>query len=81
MLKTVQERFLQDPQWHLVEDIIKEYVDPLRDILTVDVSKDAEDVKAQVIGRQKAYENLTKFLEDAKIVSKPALIDKKNIFR
>lgn len=80
MPKTIEERFFQDPQWYLVEDAIKEYVEPLRDLLTIDVSKDAEDVKAQVIGRITAYQNLDKFLQDSKIVHKP-LTEIKNTFR
>ncbi len=80
MLNTIQERFFKDPQWHLVEDAIKDYVIPLRDILTVDVTQSAEDVKAQVIGRQLSFKNLERFLQDSKIISKP-LADNKNIWR
>lgn len=80
MHQTLDKRFYQDPEWHKVTDVIINYILPLRDILNVDVSKDAEDVKAQVIARQESFKAMDKFLQEAKFIDKP-LVDNKNIFR
>lgn len=66
------EKLITDPDWGNVERLVQGYVDKMLDMTTIDVSKDAEDVKAQVIGRMKAYESMTNFLADAKIISKPS---------
>lgn len=78
---SIRERFFQDPEWGLVIDEIAKYIDPMRDLLTIDVSKDAEDVKAQVIARQIAFSNLDKFLQDSKVTYKPLSENKPNKFR
>jgi hypothetical protein len=43
----------------------------MRDVLTIDASLDADTVRAEVLSRQLAYKRLDKFLQDAKVVSKP----------
>ena len=79
--KKLHDKFFTDPDWKHVEDIILKYIEPLRDILLVDTSKDSEDVKAQVIARQTSYKNLTKFLSDAKVVTKKLEDNNPNPFR
>jgi hypothetical protein len=79
-LKTVQERFYQDPEWGQVEDLIIEFMTPLLDMSTIDTSQPAENVKAEVIGRRLAYDALSKFVQGSKIVNKP-LPEHKNTFR
>lgn len=73
MPKTVKERFYQDPEWYQVEDIIKEFIAPLIDMSTIDTSQPSENVKAEIIGRKLAYDKLSAFLNQAKIIghSKP----------
>lgn len=73
MPKTIQERFFQDPEWHLVEELIREYINPLLDMSTIDTSQPAEAVKAEIIGRNLAYDSLNKFLEQSKLVGGRAI--------
>lgn len=80
MPKTVQARFYQDPEWHQVEDLIIDYITPLLDMSTIDVTQPAEHVKAEIIGRTLAYDSLSKFVQGSKLVNRQ-LPDYKNIFR
>lgn len=64
-------RFFEDPEWKQVEDMILAHIEPLRDFDTIDLKQPAEHVKAEVIGRMLAYNSLTKFLQDTKLVNRP----------
>lgn len=71
--KILQERFYNDPEWYLVEELIQDFVKPLLDMSTIDTHQPAEHVKAEIIGRTLAHERLTSFLEQSRLVghSKP----------
>lgn len=80
-LKTVQERFYSDPEWYQVEEIIMEFINPLRDMSTIDTKQPSENVKAELIARTLAYDSLIKFVQESKLVNKPLSDNKQNIFR
>jgi len=64
-------RFFEDPEWKSVEDMILNYIEPLKDFDTIDLKAPAENVKAEVIGRMLAYNSLKKFLDETKLVNRP----------
>ncbi len=81
-MKTIPKRFLQDPDWYQVEELVLEFINPLRDLSTIDVTQPAEHVKAEVIGREMAYESLIGFVRSSGIIRSDKLIDnKENIFK
>ena len=61
-------KFFQDPDWILVEEMINDYIDPLRDVSTIDTNRPADAVMAEVAGRKLTVEKLTTFLRDARII-------------
>ncbi len=63
-------RFFEDPEWKNVEDMILKYIEPLHDFNTIDLKQPAEHVKAEIIGRMYAYNSLTDFLRDTKLVNR-----------
>ncbi len=63
-------KFFNDPDWGLVEEMINEYIEPLRDISTIDLDRGADAVMADVAGRQKAYDGMVSFLRDCRILRK-----------
>lgn len=65
------EKFLQDPEWAKIEEMVQGYCDEQLDMTTVDTSQPAEHVKAEIIGRVIAYNSMQKFLSDSKIISNP----------
>lgn len=67
------QKFTQDPDWVLVEELIHEYIEPLRDISTIELNRGADAVMADVAGRQKAYEGMTKFLRECRILGRVAI--------
>lgn len=81
-MKTIPKRFLDDPEWGQVEEVINEFIVPLLSIRDIDVSMPAEDVKAEVIGKLKAYEALEGFITSRGLVRSSKLTEnKENIFR
>ena len=81
-LQELQKAFFEDPRWSGVEELIQDYIDPLLDMRQIDVSKDAEDVKAQVIGRIAAYDRLDEFLKHIGLTKRQkAEISKTNPYR
>lgn len=64
------QKFFSDPDWAQVEDLILKYIEPLKDMNTLDLSQPAEHVKAEVIGRVLAYNKLADFLSETGIVQK-----------
>ena len=77
-LEDLRKRFFEDPQWALLDQLIREYIDPLKDMDDVDTNQPAEHVKAEIIGRKMTYDRLDKFLTDAQIVKGRALKEKTN---
>jgi hypothetical protein len=67
-LRTV---FFEDPRWSGVEELVREFIEPLLDMNTIDTTQDGETVRAEVIGRKLAYKTLNDFLNQAKIVGSP----------
>lgn len=81
-MRTIPKRFLDDPEWGQVEEVISEFIVPLLSIRDIDITKPAEDVKAEVIGKLKAYEALEGFITSKGLVRSSKLAEnKENIFR
>ena len=63
------DRIIQDPEWGKIESLIQEYAEEQLNIRTIDLKQPAEHVKAELVGRINAYNSMTQFLQDTKIVS------------
>ncbi len=81
-MKTIPKRFQEDPDWYQVEEVISEFITPLLSIRDIDITKDAADVKAEVIGKLKAFEALEGFIRSKGLVRSSALAEnRENIFK
>ncbi len=74
-IKLIKEHFLSDPSWHLVEELIRSYIDPLQSCLSIRADMSNDEIATEVRGRQIAYQALDKFLVDAGI-AKPRINSK-----
>lgn len=68
--KVLQQKFYSDPSWKDIEKKILDYITPLLDLTTVNMTQSAENVKVEIKGRMIAHETLTKFLNDTGIIRK-----------
>ncbi len=76
------QRFLQDPEWYKMEELILSHIKPLLDITTIDTNQPAEHVKAEIIGRNLHYNALAAFLRSSGIIRENKLSEnKENIFK
>lgn len=57
-------KFFLDPDWPLVENILKEYIEPLKLIKNIDLKQDSAAVHAELKANLVASEALEKFLSD-----------------
>lgn len=64
-------KFTQDPDWALVQDLMKGHLAPLLDVTSIDASRSNDEIASEVRGRQMTIASLSKFLNDAGIVSGP----------
>lgn len=81
-MRTIPKRFLQDPDWHQVEELVMEFLQPLLDLSTIDKTQPAEHVKAELIARAMSYEALIGFVRSSGIVRENKLPENKpNIFK
>lgn len=81
-MKTIPKRFTDDPEWYAVEEVISEFITPLLSIQDIDITMPAEDVKAEVIGKLKAYQALEGFITSKGLTKSSKLAENKpNIFR
>lgn len=63
-------RFFLDPEWHLVEGILREYIEPLKLIDSIDLKQDSEAVHAQLKANLTATNALERFLADVGMLRK-----------
>lgn len=66
----LHQKFFSDPDWAQVENMIEKYIEPLKDMNTLDLTQPAEHLKAEVMGRVLAYNKLADFLNESGIVQR-----------
>lgn len=67
-LNKLKDKFFNDPDWVMMEELIRSYIEPLQNMKDIDVSQPAEHVKAEIIGRNHAYDALNNFMNDTRIL-------------
>jgi len=65
-------RFFQDPEWYLVEGMLRDRINSLKDMGRIDLSQPSDTVKAELKGRLEAHKALEDFLADVKAIRKVA---------
>jgi hypothetical protein len=80
-LNNLKAKFFSDPDWKEVEELLMDFVTPLIEMRDIDTSQPSENVKAEVIARQKSYELITAFLEQTTIVGNPNQYKKTGTFK
>lgn len=60
--KEIINKFVQDPDWPVIDNLIREHIQPLFDVRTIDATQTSDEVHAEVKARQKTIETLGNFL-------------------
>ena len=63
-------KFFDDPDWHLVIEMLSRNADGMKDIGTIDLNQSAETIKAIVAGRQETLKLLDNFKQDVQSYTK-----------
>jgi len=69
-------KFVNDPEWYLIEDLIREKIEPLQYLASLDVKGSPEDIKAQVLANKLCYDKMTKWLVQMGVLKKPLVAPK-----
>jgi len=73
-------KFVTDPEWHLMEELIKSYIEPLVDINNLSLEDDAISVKGEAKAKIQIYNLLTKLLSDLKLVATGGKVSETNSY-
>ena len=68
-------RLFQDPEWKLIDEMLREYIEPLKDVFYVDLSDSSTSVKGELRVRKQTYQLLDKFLKDAQTIAENRKIE------
>ncbi len=68
-LKKLRDKFFSDPDWIEMEELIEEYLSPMRDTETIPDNLSNDQIASEVRGRKMITRNLDKFLSDSGIIS------------
>ena len=62
-------RLFQDPEWTLVDKMLRGYIEPLMSLEQLDLSNTNESVKGEVKAKLQFYVLVDKFLKDAEVLA------------
>lgn len=72
-------RLFQDPEWKLIDEMLREYIEPLVNLNNLDLSDTATSVKGEIRAKKQYYYLLDKFLKDAQAIAEnDVLVDKRD---
>ena len=71
-------RLFQDPDWKLVDKMLREYIEPLLNIQNVDLSDLNKSVKGEIKAKIQFYVLIDKFLKDAQVIAESKEISEVN---
>ena len=72
-------RLFQDPEWKLVDEMLRECIEPIVNLNSLDLNDTAVSVKGEIRARKQFYHLIDKFLKDAQaIATNEVLVDKRD---
>ncbi len=79
-LEKLKAKFFTDPDWGMMEELLRSYIDPLESVSNIDSKVSNDELATEVRGRQIAYKALNDFLEQSQVL-KPRIINKVTSFK
>lgn len=68
-LQRIHEKFISDPDWKIVEQLIEQFIEPLKSIDSINTEgKTSDEVFAELKGNQTTYRVLNDFLNELRLV-------------
>lgn len=68
-LQRIQEKFISDPDWKIVEHLLNQFIEPLKHIDSIETEgKTSDEVFAELKGNQTTYRVLSDFLNETKLL-------------
>lgn len=67
-LQKLKDKFFTDPDWAMMEELIRSYIDPLASSLNINPKMSNDEIATEVRGRQLAYQTLEQFLSQSGVL-------------
>jgi len=67
-LVQLRDKFFSDPDWRQMEELLNEYLEPMRSVLNIPDDLTNDQLATEVRGRKLTIEKLEKFLSDSHII-------------
>lgn len=68
-LQRIHQKFLSDPDWRIVEELLNQFLEPLKSIDSIDTKgKTSDEVFAELRGRQLTSDALRNFLSETNLI-------------
>lgn len=68
-LQRIHEKFVQDPDWKIVEALLNQFLEPLLDIRSIETKgKTSDEVFAELMGRKLTADALSNFLSEVRLL-------------
>lgn len=79
-IQKLKDKFFTDPDWSMMEELIRGYITPLESSLNIDPNWSNDQIATEVRGRQLAYKSLDDFLTQSGVL-KQRIINTKPSFK
>ena len=79
-IQKLKDKFFTDPDWAMMEELIRSYTTPLESSLNIDVTLSNDQIATEVRGRQLAVKSLEEFLTQSGVL-KPRIISEPVTFK
>jgi hypothetical protein len=79
-IEKLKAKFFTDPDWAMMEELIRSYTTPLESSLNIDVNLSNDQIATEVRGRQLAVKSLEEFLTQSGIL-RPRIISEPVTFK
>lgn len=68
-LQRIHEKFVSDPDWKIVEELLNQFLEPLLDIRSIETKgKTSDEVFAELMGRKLTADALSNFLSEVRLL-------------
>ena len=74
-------KFVDDPDWHIVEEVFNGFIDPLRNIESIDLKEDSSVIKAEVKIRLETCNRIKSLLQNLGLLKTTNDKPQSNTFR
>lgn len=75
-LDQMKDKFFKDPEWHLIEDMFMNYIEPMKSIDNLDINDTDKAVKGEIRAKMQMHAQITAFFEAARTLANGEILNR-----